>query len=338
MFVAVEETTDTRTEADKACKQKCYVCPKCRKSVVFAQGPKIRWHFRHKPNSECPYHNGETWQHEQAKFAILSGARSRGLAAEPELEVLSLDGDRRADVVIWAPQTDPPRPDDHRRYAFEVQYSALETAALDTRTNAYMAAGVPVIWIPVVDSVKLFGTDNKPKLVEKISGTNLFRAYAYSAPFWIEHIEKFLGHIWLYIPQTKSFWKGWLLSHFLYKNPSEGHDADGNEFSSGGYWYEAKLLHDLYLEGPYYFDDVRVSRVNHPDNSNIPANGRRKFLVDLRPHGKDSISGRRAGKRRRTHDNGFADYADWVLTGDGWQLAVFEALDVLPSADAPLPT
>ena len=116
--------------------------------------------------------------------------------AAPEVEVLSIVGDRRADVLVWAPQSEPPKPDDQRRMAIEVQYSAIESTSLSDRTTAYMNAKVPVIWIPIIDAAKL-------KTILRVDGTNLFKIPEYSAPFWIADMAAMQGHLWLYIPETK---------------------------------------------------------------------------------------------------------------------------------------
>jgi hypothetical protein len=55
----------------------------------------------------------------------LNGARARGFEAEPELEVLSGEGDRRADIVVFAPSDGTTGAKLSKRRAFEVQYSAI---------------------------------------------------------------------------------------------------------------------------------------------------------------------------------------------------------------------
>ena len=330
MFVALEIATQVRTEADVADKRSSYACSKCNEKVILAQGKKVRWHFKHGRGSECSYSKGETWQHEAAKSVILMDVRSRGLRAEPEFEVLSIEGDRRADVVIWAPNSDPSKDSDLLRRAFEVQYSAIETESLRCRTQAYMTAGVPVIWMPVVDEQRFTGDAKSPRPIEHVLGTNLFRVYGYSVPFWIDDIESLLGHIWIFVPQTGAFWKGWLLTHFLYRNPSDGYDSDGNQYSSGGYWYSAKKLRDLYLEGPYSFGSLGIVCVNQSANKFLSPTKEARFMLDLIPPDGEKGTTRPIEKRRRTHENGFEDYADWVRIGDDWELAQFELMGKMP--------
>ena len=209
-----------------------------------------------------------------------------------------------------------------------MQYSSIDCDALEVRTQAYMVAGVPVIWIPVVDAGKF-------KFVQSVIGVQIFRVSAYSAPVWIEKMESIHGHLWIYIPQTKAFWRGWLLDHWLYKNPSEGYDADGNHHSSGGYWFQAKRMRDLYLEGPYEFNCLKIVRINSSNSKLVSPNRERRFFVDLVPDGEGKNSLRPAEKRRKAHfvndmDTGFYTYEDWVRVGDDWQAAGFKSCDALP--------
>lgn len=335
MLVALETPSNARTEATVAEKGHGYICPTCSEKVIFAKGLKYRWHFRHDKNSTC-LSAGETWQHEEAKSSILLGARCRQLSAEPEVPVLSIEGDRRADVIIWAPQTDPPKPDDQRRLAFEVQYSAVDCDALISRTQAYMAAGVPVIWIPVVD-------ESKFKSLESVVGPSIFRISGYSTPPWVETIHALHGHLWFYVPQTKAYWRGWLLDHMLYKSPTEGYDAQGEYHTSGGYWYSAKRERDLYLEGPYDFGALKIARVNKSDNALISADGQRRFLVELQPVADGSLKICPIAKRRKPHivngrDTGFYSYEDCLRLDDRLLPAAFKACAALPANLNPLPS
>ncbi len=332
MQIALGSPDKTRIEAKDAIKGKDYACPNCAEKVIFAKGNKYRWHFKHAKGSACAY-GGETWQHEEAKFSILEGTRPRNLMATPEWPVLSIEGDRRADVVVWAPQTDPPKDEDRRRLAFEVQYSAIDFDALAVRTQAYMAAGVPMIWIPVVDVSKF-------KFVQSLVGLALFRVAGYSAPVWIEAMKSIHGHLWIYVPQTKAFWRGWLLDHWLYKNPSEGYDADGNQHSSGGYWYQAMRKRDLYLEGPFEFRSLKIVRIDHSKNKLVSPKGQKRFLVNLVPDGEGKRPICPVEKWKKAHvvdgmDTGFYSYADWVRIGCDWQEAGFDSCEALPTLNNP---
>jgi hypothetical protein len=334
MLVALSTPENSRIEANDGEKGRSYICPNCKCAVVFARGTKVRWHFKHEKNSACTY-GGESWQHEQAKSAILDGARQRDLEATPELEILSIEGDRRADVIVWGPKTHRLVEHDQRRLAFEVQYSSLDCTALISRTRAYMAAGVPVVWIPVVDAQKF-------KSLGFEQARKLFRVPGYAAPVWIETIANFLGHFWLYVPQTNSFWRGWLKPHWLYKNPSEGYDSSGEYHSSGGYWYEAARKRDLYLEGPFEFSELRIIRKKCTASGLMTRGQSSAFLIDLVLPDEATPAICPVSVRRKPHivagsDTGYYSFEDWVQSDGDWHLAVFETREALPSLAVPNP-
>jgi Competence protein CoiA-like family len=330
MFVARNIETSENVEASNALKKGAYCCRNCNEQVILAKGQKRRAHFRHGRNSLCAYGVGETWQHEEAKAAILEAARSRGLVAIPEVPVLSFDGDRRADVLIFAPQVHPPIADDKRRLAFEVQYSAIDSSNLVARTSAYMTAGVPVIWIPVIDQRKF-------KDLYRVRNTNLCCAAEYSTPFWVESIQSMHGHLWLYVPESKGFWRGWLLTHWRWKNYSEGYDSDGNQHTGGNHYVAAAKTRDLFLEGPYEFKVLKLVRVNHSKNKMIGPPGIPKFLVDLIPPNAGKVTPVPVERRKEQHivngrDTGHYDYVEWVQINDQWQKAAFDRIEALPTS------
>ncbi len=338
MFVALTQNSLERREAFSAEPKAEYVCPnvKCRRKMIFVNATKRRKHFRHSPNSDCIFRKGESPQHEEAKAVVLDGARSRGLRAAPELEILAIDGDRRADVVIWAPQTDPPKLDDHRRIAIEVQYSSIDEAQLITRTNAYMSAGVPVLWIPVLDRKRL-------NHIRRIQGTSLYRSSGYCAPIWVRSIAMLHGHVWVYVPGLESFWRGWLLPHWRYKNPKDWFDADGNERSSGGYWFRSERERDLVMEGPYVFTDLGIVRVNETENRLLGKSKSKRFLADLVPLPSASKKVVQPIEYRERPDvvdgayNGLHDYELWVNRNGEWGVAEFENTDVFDRTNAASP-
>jgi Competence protein CoiA-like family len=330
MFVALLEDDKSRIEATTAVRELRHLCPRCSENTILVRGKKNRAHFRHPKDTSCPNGVRESWQHEQAKAAILEGARFRGLIALPEQEVLSIDGDRRADVVILAPQTDPPVDDSKRRLAFEVQYSAISCDDLITRTYAYMNAIVPVIWIPVIDQSVL-------RSIQMVNETNLFLVRGYSAPTWIEDIARLHKKLWIYIPQTNGFWRGWLLPNWRYKNPSDSYyDSDGQHHSGGGgYWYHAAKKRDLYLEGPYSFAELNIVRINHSRNQMVSPKGERRFLVELLPSGNETLLECPIAQRKRPHiyrgkETGFFDYIECFSNDTDNTLVTFTEDIILP--------
>ena len=234
MFVALLENDRMRVEATDASPKMRHIFPGCSEPVILHQGKVKRPHFKHSRDADCPYGQGETWQHESAKTAILNGARARGLEAEPELEVLSGEGDRRADIVVFAPSDGTTGAKLSKRRAFEVQYSAISFDNLIARTNAYMSAGVPVLWIAVID-------EGKFKAIDRVEKTNLIRVAEFSVPSWVEDFARLHGQLWIYVPQTDAFWRAWLLPRWCYKKPTEPYFDTNGEYHSGnqGDWYQA---------------------------------------------------------------------------------------------------
>lgn len=327
MFVAHLEGGDYRIEAAAADRCNYHTCPNCNERVLLAKGRMRRPHFRHTKDSICTF-SGESWQHEDAKAAILKGARVRGLKAEPEVPVLSVEGDRRADVLVWAPETNKLKPLDYRRLAFEVQHSACDPAHLVNRTRAYMAAGVPVIWIPVVDQ-------NKLKEIFKVKSMNLYCSVGYSTPNWIKQIASIHDKLWVYVPQTNGFWRAWLLPHWRYKNPTEGYDADGNCHSGGGYYFRAKIQRDLYLQGPFLFSELSILRVNQTKNKTVSPKGEAAYLVELLYGAKEFASQCPIQQRRERLvsdgvDTGIDRYVEWLICGDEEREACLEQVERLP--------
>jgi hypothetical protein len=325
MFVARTIDSGEPVEADKAAKSVRYICRKCKEDIILVKGKKVRAHFRHKPDSNCAYKVGETWQHLQTKIVILDALRGRGLQASLEVEVLSIDGDRRADVLVLSPQSDPPKADKERRLAIEVQYSTIDSTSLRHRTTAYMAAKVPVLWVSVVDASKF-------KAVHSVSETNFFKIPQYRVPFWISDIHAMHGHLRIYVPDTRAFWKGWLFPDMRWKNSTEGYDSDGNFHSSGGHWYAAAKTNDLFLEGPYEFNQLKIVRINHSANRRVLANDNWKYLVDLIAPGSSKQTEKRIDQRKRHYESN-TDHDIWkyfVRIDDDWYEAETQKIIGLP--------
>lgn len=335
MFIGLIEKCRTRVEADCASKQSEHVCPRCLSGVILAQGKVRSAYFRHHSNSDCPYGRAETKQHEQAKLAILHGARRRGLNADAELEVLSIDGDRRADVLVYAPSTANEKVPPLRRYAFEVQYSALATEQLMSRTLAYMSAAVPVIWIAVIDQTKL-------KSIFKVDENGMFVVSEFSVPSWVEDIGMLHQRLWLYIPETKGFWRGWLLPNWQFRNPTDSYYDSSRAYHSGriGFWRQAAKCRDLYLMGPYSFDALKIARRDHSMNKVIAPNGEKRSLVELLPDGVETplecqIEQRRIWHMRNGEETDDYYYAEW-LSVDGKDVkATFSKVNSLPALRHP---
>src|SRR5688572_6710687 len=92
-----------RVEAEAADRAAAFTCPGCCRDVTLKRGAVRTAHFAHQAQSSCGYASGESAVHMGAKMAVLKAFRERGLQAEAEHFVPSLDGDRRADVMVWSP-------------------------------------------------------------------------------------------------------------------------------------------------------------------------------------------------------------------------------------------
>src|SRR5262245_19246165 len=142
MLVAKRVSDNTPVVAIEVARGPEYRCPDpaCNQLVTIRKGTKVIHHFAHRPDASCAYGRGETQEHLLAKLLLRNEFRRRELQADVERVVLSSESDRRADVLVWKPDSD-------RRVAIEVQHSYLSVADIERRTKAYIAASVPVIWI-----------------------------------------------------------------------------------------------------------------------------------------------------------------------------------------------
>lgn len=246
MLIAFRGDDRARIEAAQAAKGSVYTCPDCGEPVTLAKGRIRRPYFGHRPGAVCSLAALETWEHQQAKEDFAAAYRARGLSCDVEVEVLSIDGDRRADVLLHPPS-------DGYRVALEVQNSALDYATLERRTGAYLAAGVAVIWVPVLIRKRL----GEPC---RIAGTEVFYVSRYSAPPWQLWIHDLQGQLWFYDPVTRGVWRGMLDKFMLYRNPTSWLE-DGDEHSAGGNWYPSERWRSLFLQGPISLSQLRVRRV-----------------------------------------------------------------------------
>src|SRR5215470_11905068 len=164
-----------------------YRCPECNQLVIIRKGPKIIHHFAHRSAASCAYGRGETQAHLRAKLMLRDAFRSRGFQADVEQVVLSSESDRRADVLIWKPNTD-------RRVAIEVQHSYLSPSDIERRTKAYMAAGVPVIWIGLLKWTQSLNGDCEPAYRSR--GWQDWAHDHNGGHLWLLDLDKAVGKMW----------------------------------------------------------------------------------------------------------------------------------------------
>jgi hypothetical protein len=313
MLIALMGDDGARIEAAQAVKGPAYACPGCSESVTLAKGRIRRPYFGHRPGAICSYAALETWEHQQAKEDFAAAYRARGLMCEVEAEVLSSEGDRRADVLLRAPG-------DAYRVALEVQHSSLDYPALERRTGAYLRAGVPVLWAPVLARKRL----GDPR---RIVGTDIIYVSHYSAPPWQDWIHDLQGRLWFYDPVTRGVWRGMLDACMLYRNPTSWF-ADGDEQSAGGHWYPSDRWSSLFLQGPFDLSQLRVRRVKWASRKrrayHLPGGIGADFMVADEP--ADFAIPVRIGAVEAETAGGFRYYRVEHRVGEAWEEASLEAV------------
>lgn len=237
MLVALQ--LNQRVTAWEAQKGPIFLCPGCKSQVTLKKGRMVAHHFAHKPPVTCPWASRETQGHLKAKMLLQATFSERGLNCAVECEVLSEAGDRRADVLAWWPQG---------RVAFEVQHQPLSFDAIDGRTQAYMAAGIPVIWLGLISNAQI-------EMGEVAPGG--FKIARYSARPWEKWVHTYgMGEIWFIDPAQSVFWRGVLRQHLIEVPYSSWHTSEGDEQSAGGFSRRSRRWRELHLEGPYPPDRI----------------------------------------------------------------------------------
>ncbi len=218
-----------RVEAYAAAHGNAHHCFGCGRALVLKRGGQIVAHFAHAPDAACAWARGETPTHLAAKAALALAFAQRGLAVEIEAEVLSGAGDRRADILVRHPETGA-------RFAIEVQHSALGLEAIEARTRAYAAAGVPVIWIATLDWSKLTwrGLAGGLRLSER-----------YAPPPWQRFAAAYHGQLWFWA--EGALWRGWLDEAWMARGKTEAG------------WVPSRRWSALTLEGPFAPEAVRIA-------------------------------------------------------------------------------
>ncbi len=229
-------------------------------------------HFAHKPPTDCSWAKGETQAHLDAKLNLRDAFLKRGLKADVEFEIESLNGDRRADVIVWSPVGDP--------VAIELQHSTLVFEEFEKRTRSYIAADIPVIWVPFL----------RPKIWEdaKLLDNAVDGDYwieRYSAKPWERWVNGYnFGSIWYFDPRNCMMWRGKLEAHEIYVEQSEWYDQNGTEQSAGGYPRYSRRWRELTLWGPYTLGKLRIKKFHRVKktigNHVYPESQGAKFIVE----------------------------------------------------------
>jgi hypothetical protein len=243
-LMLIGEMQGQRVDAFTAERGAHYFCPNCQAELILKKGRKVVHHFAHKPPTDCSWAAGETKSHMQAKMLLAAEYRSRGARAEPEVLLKGLDGDRRADVMIWSPSGKP--------IAIEFQHTNISVFEIERRAYSYAGMGVPQLWIPFLPTS--VWKDGTPR-----SGGWFVEKYN-ARPFekWV-HGFNGKGGMWMYDPRESKFWRGTLSSHQVYVDSKSWYNSDGDENHSGGYWKYSKRFRELRLDGPYALPELAIA-------------------------------------------------------------------------------
>lgn len=286
-----------RIEAAEALKGACYGCPECTAELILKKGRVVVHHFAHKPLAGCAYARGETLAHLSGKLALCRSFRARGLDADVERPVLSVAGDRRADVLVGYQH--------HGRRAIELQHSPIDLSQIEHRTAAYISAGVPVLWVPLLrrglDLEDVDDDDGRDDL-RLFTGDFEMSGYIerYTTPPWLRWLAGYTGDrgVWFYEAKAQELWWGRLSPCEIEVPEREWYDQYGDLQSSGGHSYPSTRWMRLDFCGPVELTDVRLAvwhrRPERTRDYNFPGGRVADFIL---PDEYEAVAGRagRAG-------------------------------------------
>lgn len=266
MLIATLE--NRRVEAADVERGPDFFCPNCRTLVVLKKGRIKVAHFAHKPPTTCTWASGETQAHMAAKRIIRDGLILRGLTAELEVPVLSSGGDRRADVLVTSP-------DGAKQLAIEIQHQPLSFDQIDTRTRAYMAVRVPVVWVALL---------NKAIWADAEADGDAWKVSRFSVRPWQRWAHTYgTGELWFVDVDSGLLWRGVLTASLIHVEYSSWYDSYGNEESAGGYDRVSRKWRTLTLNGPYAPASVWLTtsegRAWSGKNYGIPAGLRARLVA-----------------------------------------------------------
>ena len=199
-------------------------------------------HFAHKPPTNCSWAAGETAAHMEAKTHLRDSFRAMGLRSEYEVVVLSSEGDRRADVVVWLTDT-------QQRIAFEIQHQPLSFQAIEQRTDSYHAAQIPILWIGLIKKTTLEGAQaEQDYLLVKRYSPRPWEKWAHAYAF---------RKLW-FLDEDGGVWLGELNPHVIDVPSSTYIDENGDENYAGGFTRKSKRYRDLKLRGPFSLPALHI--------------------------------------------------------------------------------
>jgi len=224
-----------RIEAQFAIRGNDFTCPLCARELILKQGPKVIWHFAHKPPTDCSAARGETIAHLNAKKLIRDAFAARGLRADLEYIVNGLPGDRRADVMVWSPSG--------VQIAIEIQQTPISIEEIQRRASCYAKMNIAQIWISLTNL-----DDAKKGYIERYSARPFER--------WI-HGFNGKNEIWMMNKSDLLLHLGKFSTHWINVEEKSWYDSYGNEQWAGPYSYESTRWCELTLKGPYQIGDLK---------------------------------------------------------------------------------
>jgi competence protein CoiA len=233
---------EQRIDALEAEKGPPYLCPNCGAAVVLKKGRVVIHHFAHKPPTDCSWASGETREHLLAKTVLRDAYRERGYQADYEVPVLSGVGDRRADVLLTNSKG--------TMVAIEIQHTPILFDAMERRTSAYVAAGVPVIWLGIL-------SDKMKEEAVAIKGGLEIEQYVIRPWEKWAHAYYF-KELWYIDPEDQSLWRGQFSDYLIDVEGSTWYNEYGEEQSAGGYSRRSKKWKTLKLAGPTRLSEVKI--------------------------------------------------------------------------------
>lgn len=147
-FVAIEKATNHRIDITRIEDPRSvlrpgeYVCQLCGEPMIVKAGYVVRAHFAHRAVCKSDYAwHPESVEHLEFKYLLrdhLQKEFNQYATADIDIEVKVPEAKRVADVMMTFPMG--------WRIAHEVQLAGITTIELEERTEAYLNAGIDVIW------------------------------------------------------------------------------------------------------------------------------------------------------------------------------------------------
>lgn len=286
-----------------------YACRECSRPVIFKVGRVRVPHFAHHPGAECSYGALMSAEHLKAQQVLAEALRLREVGVELEAPILSLAGDRRADVLAW------PRERPTARIAIEVQASGITVDLIDARTRSYGAEGVAPLWLRLYD----FGKWADPQI---LAGRNTIWIEKHRLRSWGRWAYDHLGgRLWFMDSLTFRIWRATFVPAHSYNEVSTWFDPGGTEVSAGGDWRDIKAWVEMELEGPFSVADLRLMRgkVRGPD-------GKTRLAAWFLPPEEDGAPGEPSVRATflKAHPPGyFVQRQIQIQLGEAWSRGAF---------------